>query len=84
MRTILDTKYEKEDLHKVMETQSQYLTMTQLNDLLKLLQKFEEFSNETLVTRKTDPVEFKLKEDTNPIRLRPYPLSKVQDKFFKK
>ena len=37
---ILDAKYKKEDLHKVMETLCQHLTMTQRNDLLKLLQKF--------------------------------------------
>ena len=35
---ILDTKYEKENLHKVMETHCKHLTMTQRNDLLKLLQ----------------------------------------------
>ena len=39
LRVILDSKYEKSDLHKVMETQCQHLTMTQHNDLLKLLQK---------------------------------------------
>ena len=39
-RIILDAKYEKSDLHKVMETQCQNLTMTQRNELLKLLHKF--------------------------------------------
>ena len=36
LRAILDAKYEKSDLHNVMETQCQHLTMTQRNDLLKL------------------------------------------------
>ena len=49
---IFDTKYEKTDLHKVMETQCQHLTTTQRNDLLKLLQKFEDFSMEHLAPRK--------------------------------
>ena len=40
---ILDAKYEKADLHKVMENQCQHLTMTQRNEYLELLQKFEEF-----------------------------------------
>ena len=46
MSVILDTKYEKADLYKVMKTQCWHLTMTQRNDLLKLLQKIEDFSME--------------------------------------
>ena len=38
LRVILDAKYEKADLHKVMETYCQHFTMTQCNELLKLLQ----------------------------------------------
>ena len=53
-----------------METQCKHLTMTQRNDLLKLLQKIEELFNVTLDTWKTYPVHFKLKEDVNPICLR--------------
>ena len=56
LRVILDAKNEKTDLHKVMETQYQHLIMTQLNDLLKLFQKFEEFFDGTLGTWKTNPV----------------------------
>ena len=48
MRVILDAKYEKGDLHKVMENQFQYLTMTQCNELLELLQKFGELFDGTL------------------------------------
>ena len=44
-----------------METQCQHLTMTQCNELLKLLQKVEELFYGTLGTRKTDPVSSKLK-----------------------
>ena len=56
LRVILDAKYEKADLHKVMENQCQHSTMTQRNELLKLLQKFREFFYGTLSTWKTDPV----------------------------
>ena len=52
LRVILDAKYKKGDLHKVMENQCQHLTVTQRNELLKLLQKFEEFFDGTLDTWK--------------------------------
>ena len=50
-----------------MENQCQHLTTTQRNELLKLLQKFEELFDGTTVTRETDPVDFELKEDAKPI-----------------
>ena len=56
LHVILYAKYEKAYLHKVMETQCQHLTMTQRNELLKLLQGFEEFFDGTLGTCKTDPL----------------------------
>ena len=77
MCVILYTKYEEADLHKVMETQYQHLTMTQRN-------KFEEFFNGKIGTRKTGPLDFELKEDAQPIWLQPYPLLKVHEKLFKK
>ena len=48
LRLILDAKYKKADLHKVMELKCQNLTMTQRNYLLKLLQKFEKLFDGTL------------------------------------
>ena len=50
-----------------MEYQCQHLIMTQHNELLKLLQIFEKLFHVTLGTWKTDPVDFKLKEDVKPI-----------------
>ena len=81
---ILDAKYEKADLHKFMETQCQHLTTTQSNELLKLLQKFGELFDGTLGTWKTDPLDFELKEDTNPICSWTYPVTKVHEEIFKK
>ena len=52
LRVILDAKYEKANLHKVMENKCQYLTMTQHNELIKLLQKFEHLFDGTLGTWK--------------------------------
>ena len=57
--------------------------MTQRNYLLKLLQKYEDLFDGTLRTWKTDPVYFKLKEDTKPICLRPHPVPKVHEEMFK-
>ena len=67
MRILSDAKYEKADLHKVVETQYKHLTITQHNELLQLLQKIEVFFNRTLSTRKKDTVDFELEEDTKPI-----------------
>ena len=67
-----------------MENQCQHLTMTQHNELLKWIQKLEELFNETLGTRKTDQVDFKLKEYSKPILLRSYPVPKLHEEIFKK
>ena len=67
-----------------MENQCQHLTMTQCNELLKLLQKSEELFDGTLGTWKTDPVYFKLKEDSKPTCSRPYLVTKVHGEIFKK
>ena len=61
LRVILDAKYEKANLNKVMETQCQHLSEAERNKLLKLLQNFEEFFDGTLGAWKTDPVDFELK-----------------------
>ena len=52
LRLILDVKYKKADLYKVMENQCQHLTMTQRNELLQLLQKLEDLFDGTLVAWK--------------------------------
>ena len=52
LHVILDAKYEKADLNKVMETQCQQMKITQRNELLKLLHKLEYFSMEQLVPGK--------------------------------
>ena len=49
-----------------------------------LLQKFEEFFNGILGTWKTDPIDFKLKENTKPICSIPYPVPKANKGMLKK
>ena len=57
--------------------------MTQRNEFLKLLQRFEYFFGGTLGTWKTDPVDLDLKEDVKSIFLRPYPVPKLHEEMFK-
>ena len=55
--------------------------MTQRNNLMKLLQKFEDLFDEILGTWKTDPLDF---EDAKPVCSRPYLVPKVHEEMFKK
>ena len=52
LRVILDDKYEKEELYKVMKNQCQTFTETKRSELLKLLQKFKDFMMEHLAPDK--------------------------------
>ena len=52
LRIILDSKYKNTNLQKVIETLCRHLEMTQSNELLKLLQKSEEFFDGILGTWK--------------------------------
>ena len=61
LRIILDAKYEKSDLHKIMESQCRHLTMIQRNEFLKLFQIFEELFDGILGNLEMDPVYFELK-----------------------
>ena len=64
---ILDVKYGKSDLNKVVNKQCQHLLEDQNNSLQRLLEKFEDFLYGTLGTQKMDPIDFELKEDAKPI-----------------
>ena len=74
---ILDAKYKKSDLNKVMKNLCQHLTKAQRNELLKLLLKLEELFNGTLGTWKTDPVDFEQKEDVKPMCSRSFTVLKL-------
>ena len=57
IRRVLDAKYEKSDLNEVMTKQYQtYLTTTERNRLLHLLNKFEDLFDGTLDTWNNTPV----------------------------
>ena len=67
LRLLLDAKYNRPDLHKDMENWCEHLPMTQRNELLILLHKFEELFDGTLGTWKTYSADFKLEEYAKPI-----------------
>ena len=60
------------------------LTMTKCNELLKFLQKCEEFFDGTLGSWKTYPVDFELKKDAKQIFSQPYLVPKINEEIFKK
>ena len=83
MRIIIDAKYEKSDLKKVMAEQCQHLSTNEQERLLKLLHKFEYLFDDTLVTCKTTPMDLDLKYYAEPVFLLPYPIPRVHKTMFK-
>ena len=57
MRIILDAKYKKDDLNKVMTKQFKHLSTKEGEILLKLLRKFKDLVDRTLGMWKTAPVD---------------------------
>ena len=76
----LDAKYEKEDLHKVVQENCRHLSVAQRNKMLRLLLEFEELFDDTLGDWDTDSVNFELKEGAQPFHGRPIPIPKVHVK----
>ena len=64
---MLDAKYEKDDLNKVMTKTFQHLTATERYRLLHILKKFEDLFGGTLGTWDTNPLYLELKDKSKPI-----------------
>ena len=58
LSVVLDAKYKKAYLNKMMKNQCQNLTEKQRNGLIILLQKFKECFDGTLGNRKSDTLDF--------------------------
>ena len=58
MQTILNTKYEKENLNKVVKEKFQHLIEDCWKDLIQLLHMIEYLFGGTLGKSKTEPVKF--------------------------
>jgi hypothetical protein len=65
---ILDTKYQKADLHSIVRNNCKHLSADQQKKLLQLLQKYESLFDGTLGDWKTKLVSFQLKEGVSPYR----------------
>ena len=84
MRRVLDAKYEKFDLNKVMTKKCQHLNTKERKRLLNILGKYEELFDGTLVTWNTTPLYLELRYDVKPVCLRPCPVSRVHEYMFRK
>ena len=79
VRTIIYANYENADLYKIINEHYQHLTVTKQYKLLILLKKYEGLFDGSLDTWDTKPVDFELKEDTKPVCLGAYPVTKSQE-----
>lgn len=73
---ILDAKYEKIDIEKVLQEQHHLSTREKLK-LKLLLQKYEHLFNRTLGDWNTTPVCIEVKENTKPYHSRLYPVPQI-------
>jgi len=71
---MLDAKYEKGDLPKVVSDNCAHINSDQQEDLLALLGKYDELFDGTLGDWKTEPVGPEIKERANTFHGRPFPV----------
>jgi hypothetical protein len=82
---ILDAKYEKANLRAITEEEClNHLNATEMDQLLKLLQEFEELFDGTLGDWDCTPVSIQLKEGAQPYHGRPFPIPKKHVEAVKK
>ena len=67
IRIILDDKYEKSDLNKVMTEQCQHLSPSKLENILNISKIFEGLFDVPIGTCNTALVDLELKYDANPL-----------------
>ena len=82
MRRILDPKYKKSDLNKVMTKQWQHLNTEEREILLNLLRKYEDLFDGTLGKWNNTPVDLELRSDAKPVCLRLYPVLRLHEDMF--
>ena len=83
MVRILDSKYEKANLSKVV-AQTTHLSDIEKQKLYKLLVKYEDLFDGTLGEWKTEPVDFELVDDAKPHSQRHYPVPHLYKETFRK
>ena len=84
MYTILDAKYKKSGLNKVMHEQCQNLTENGQKDILALFMKFEYLFGGKLGMWNTSLADPELEDNMKPVCVWYYPLPKVHENIFEK
>ena len=84
MCRILDTKYEKANLNKVMTKQCQHLIAKERKRLLILLRNFEDLFSGKLGMCNTTPVDMELKYYKYPVCSQSCPVPTIHEAMFKK
>ena len=83
MIKILDSNYEKADLHMVVQ-QAKHINSQQQEQLYQLLKKYEEIFDGKLSKWDTEPVDFEFVEGAQPHSLRHFPVPHIHKETFKK
>ena len=83
IKRILDAKYEKANLKKVVN-KLDYLNKEEQKSFLKLLQKYESMFDGTLGTYKGSDYKIELKENIKPYHAKPFPIPKVHEGTLRK
>ena len=77
MCKILDARYEKADLLKIVKENCQHLTVEERNILYKMVTGFEDLFDGTLGEWHTDPVSIEVKPDALPYHAKPYGVPQI-------
>ena len=83
MRRILDAKYKKYDLNKVVTKQCQHINAEERKILLILLKKFEDLFDGTLGAWNNTPVDSELKDDEKPVCSQLYQVPRLKELVFR-
>ena len=81
-KRILDAKYEKADLEKIVD-ESTHLPNTEREKLLAVLQKYEVLFDGTLGQWTGTEYKIDLRDDATPYHGRPYEITKAYEQTFK-
>ena len=84
MRGVLNSKNQKVDLNKVMTKKCQNLNTKEHKILLNLFRNHRDQFDSMLVTWSTTPLDLDLRNKTNPVFSRPYPVPRVHKAMFRK
>ena len=81
---ILDAKYKKADLRKIVDQECSHLNNKEKDLLLKLLFEYETLFDGTLGNFKTSPVSLEVKPGEQPTHSKVFPIPKIHKETLKK